>query len=107
MPLQIVVMADESICFYDRTLDVYPSSMAELVIMTGSELVGKPLINPITSEGWFDFNFKGEGFSVHNPYGGIDFWFFCNNPECNRGLLIDFVEKFEKVLTEVGLDGSQ
>ncbi|MDO4879520.1 MAG: hypothetical protein Q3966_09575 [Neisseria sp.] len=39
----------------------------------------------VTGETWMDFRYKGQKFSVHNPYG--EYWFFAGNPACPEAVL--------------------
>ena|SRR5690242_12708608 len=37
------------------------------------------------TEGWLDFSFEGERFTVNDQLG--EFWFFANNPRCDEQVL--------------------
>ena len=47
----------------------------------------------VTGETWMDFRYKGQKFSVHNPYG-VEFWFFVKNPACPEDILHRLAEYF-------------
>lgn len=88
-----MVMHDGSINFYDLDANIDPHTLRCLIAsLPGVCLTGEILCDPL-DECWFDFKFKGEEFTVNNPYASAyGFWFFCSNPNCSRAILAELVE---------------
>lgn len=81
-------MHDGSLNFYDLEANLHPLTLRELIgKIEGVRLTGSPICDPL-DECWFDFEFRGEPFSVNNPYAGAyGFWFFSENPKCDPAIL--------------------
>lgn len=95
-----ITMHDGSRFFYSREVKLHPLFLRYLIgSLDGIQLIGDPLIDP-TGECWFDYEFWGEHFSVHE-YTPREFWFYCNNPNCRDQILSAFVDKLEAELEKV------
>lgn len=50
----------------------------------------------VTGVMWMDFRYKGQKFSVHNPYG-VEYWFFVKNRACPENILHRLAEYFARL----------
>lgn len=52
------------------------------------------LADPVTGECWLDFRWRGQRFSIHNPYGAGEYWFFVAHPACPEHILQTLADYF-------------
>lgn len=89
------IMADGSRLFLQLPQTCPPSRLLWRIIRFG----GPPtafVSDWVTGEMWMDFRYKGQKFSVHNPYG-VEFWFFVKNPACPENILHRLAEYFARL----------
>ena len=57
------------------------------------------LLTDNVTEAWIDFNFRGHGFSVNNPFG--DYWFFVRDPQSPDDVLETVLSHCRDLLGDV------
>ena len=52
------------------------------------------LADRVTGECWLDFRWRKQRFSLHNPLGADEYWFFVANPACLEHILQTLADYF-------------
>ena len=92
-PLFNTIMHDGSRHFFSLPSRNSPRRLLWQIIRLPALPTGY-LADPITGECWLDFRWRKQRFSLHNPLGADEYWFFVANPACPENILQTLADYF-------------
>ncbi|WP_423973874.1 hypothetical protein [Kingella oralis] len=95
MPQALIntIMPDGSRHFFSLHINGKPRRLLWQIMCLPALPTGY-LADPISGECWLDFRWRGQSFSIHNPYGADEYWFFVANSRCPENGLRQLADYF-------------